>query len=92
MNKAELIDAIAKDTKLKKKDIEMFLGSFMKNVKETVKKGQNVQLIGFGTFSRAERAARAGRNPRTGAAIKIPATKYPKFTPGSDFKGMVKGK
>jgi len=92
MNKAELIDAIAKDTKLKKKDIEMFLGSFMKTVKETVKKGQNVQLIGFGTFSRAERAARAGRNPRTGAAIKIPATKYPKFTPGSDFKAMVKGK
>ena len=92
MNKAELVDAIAKDTKLKKKDVEMFLGSFMKTVKETVKKGQNVQLIGFGTFSRAERAARAGRNPRTGAAIKIPATKYPKFAPGSDFKAMVKGK
>lgn len=92
MNKAELIDAIAKDTKLKKKDIEMMLASFMKNVKETVKKGQNVQLIGFGTFSRAERAARNGRNPRTGAAIKIPATKYPKFVPGADFRNMVKGK
>jgi len=92
MNKAELIDAIAKKTQLKKKDAELFLAEFMKTVKETVKKGQSVQLMSFGTFSQAQRAARKGRNPRTGAEIKIPATKYPKFTPGSDFKTMVKGK
>lgn len=90
MNKAELIEAIATQTKTSKAQIELFLDATMDNIKKTVKKGDEVKLVGFGTFTKAKRKARTGRNPQTGKAIKIPAAWYPKFRPGAEFKTMVK--
>lgn len=89
MNKSELIDAIAADTKLTKKDTEAFVKSFTENVAKALEKGDSVQLIGFGTFEVGERAARTGRNPATGATINIPASKSPKFKAGKALKDRV---
>lgn len=89
MNKSELVDAIAKDTGLTKKDSEAALKSFIGNVSKALEKKESVQLIGFGTFSVGERAARTGRNPKTGAAIKIKASKLPKFKAGKALKDKV---
>lgn len=89
MNKSELIDAIAEETKLTKKDTESFLKSFTENVAKALEKGDSVQLIGFGTFEIGERAARTGRNPATGAEIQIPASKSPKFKAGKALKDRV---
>lgn len=90
MNKSQLVMELAKKTGLTKKNSEAFLNAFMDVVKEELKKGGSIQLVGFGSFKVAERQARKGRNPQTGAVIDIPATKYPKFIPGKALKDMVK--
>lgn len=92
MNKVELVDAIAKDTGLTKKDAENALKSFIENVSKELKKGGSVQLIGFGTFDVGKRAAREGRNPKTGETIKIAACKSPKFKAGKALKDLVNKK
>ncbi|MCR5496189.1 MAG: HU family DNA-binding protein [Treponema sp.] len=89
MNKSELIDAIAADTKLTKKDTEAFLKSFVETVSASLEKGEEVALLGFGTFSVGERAARSGRNPKTGETITIAASKSAKFKAGSALKNRV---
>lgn len=86
MNKTELIDAIATDCDLSKATAQRALESILANVIGAVTKGDAVQLIGFGTFSSGERAARTGRNPRTGEEIQIAAAKTVKFTAGKAFK------
>lgn len=90
MNKAQLIEKIATQTKMPKAQCENIVDCFMTNVKSTVKKGDDVKLVGFGTFTKAKRKARMGRNPQTGKAIKIPAAWAPKFRAGAEFKHLVK--
>jgi DNA-binding protein HU-beta len=90
MNKAELIDAIAKKTLLKKNDARKFLNAFLDVTSESLEKGGPVTLIGFGTFSVVERSARVGRNPSTGTALKVPAKKVVKFKPSTALKDKVK--
>ena len=92
MNKAELVAAIAAKTELSKKDSEKALKAFIDVVAEELKKGEKVQLVGFGTFEVAKRAAREGRNPQTGKAMKIPASKAPKFKAGKALKDEVNKK
>lgn len=89
MNKQELVEAMAKETGLTKKDTEAALKAFTTTVSKELANGNSVQLIGFGTFDVGERAARSGRNPKTGATIKIPASKAPKFKAGKALKEMV---
>jgi DNA-binding protein HU-beta len=89
MNKAELIERVSKDTNLTKTDVENTLNSITKWIKDCVKKNDEVKLIGFGTFTRTKRKARTGRNPQTGAEIKIPATNVPRFKPGKEFKELI---
>ncbi len=94
MNKAELVEAMAKSAKLDKKAAEAGLNAFIDVVKKELanKKGdRKVQLVGFGTFEVSERKARTGRNPSTGETIKIKATKAPKFKAGKAFKDAVNG-
>ncbi len=91
MNKSELIDAIAKETKLSKKDAGAALGAFTDVVTKELKKKGKVQLVGFGTFETTKRAARTGKNPQTGAALKIPAATVPKFKAGKALKDVVNG-
>ncbi len=90
MNKAELIEKLSKEVALTKADTERVLDAFIETVRSSVKKGDEVKLVGFGTFTKSKRKARTGRNPQTGKAIKIPAAWYPKFRPGSEFKSMLK--
>lgn len=89
MNKSELIDQVAKDAGITKKQANDALDSFTNGVVTTLKKGDTVTLVGFGTFSVSQRSARNGRNPQTGATIKIKAAKVPKFKPGKGFKDTV---
>jgi DNA-binding protein HU-beta len=91
MNKAELIDAVAKSTKQTKTNVEETLNALMAAVQTSLVKGENVQLIGFGTFAVEARAARIGRNPATGKELKIPAKKVAKFKVGSKLKDAVAG-
>ena len=86
MNKTELIAALANKTGLSKKDAEGAVKAFTEVVAEELKKGEKVQLVGFGTFEVTKRAARQGRNPQTGATMKIKASKAPKFKAGKAFK------
>ena len=86
MNKAELVAAMGEKTELSKKDAEKALKAFTEVVAETLKKGDKIQLVGFGTFEVAERAAREGRNPQTGETMKIAASKAPKFKAGKALK------
>ena len=86
MNKTELIDHIAKQADISKAASARALEAVIGAVKATLKKNGSVTLVGFGTFSVGKRAARTGRNPRTGAAIKIKAAKVPKFKPGKGLK------
>ena len=92
MNKAELIEAIAKDTDLSKADAGRALNAVIDTIVKTVAKKQDVQLIGFGTFKATKRAARTGKNPRTGEAVKIAAATVPKFSAGAAFKAAVNKK
>ena len=89
MNKTELVAAMAADAKLTKKDAEALLSAFTDTVAKELKKGEKVQLVGFGTFETSKRAARKGRNPQTGAEIKIAASKAPKFKAGKALKDAV---
>ena len=89
MNKAQLIDAMSKETNLTKKDVESVLNSFVNVVSNQLAKKDKVQLIGFGTFETRERAAREGRNPRTKETINIPASTVPVFKAGKEFKERV---
>ena len=89
MNKTELVAAMADQTGLTKKDVEAVLKAFTDVVSGELKKGGKVQLVGFGTFEVSERAAREGRNPQTGATMKIAASKAPKFKAGKALKDMV---
>ena len=86
MNKTELIAAVAEQAEISKKDSEKALKAFIDVVTEQLKKGDKVQLVGFGTFEVSERAAREGRNPQTGKTMKIAACKAPKFKAGKAFK------
>lgn len=86
MNKTELVAAMAEKTELSKKDAEKALKAFTDVVAEELKKGEKVQLVGFGTFEVAERKAREGRNPRTGETMTIAASKSPKFKAGKALK------
>ena len=90
MNKGELVDAIAKDAGLTKADAGNALNAFIGAVSGSLKKGDSVQLIGFGTFSISARAARIGRNPQTGKEIKIAAKKVAKFKAGKALAETVK--
>ena len=89
MNKPELVSAIAEKTGLKKKDVEAMLDAFVDVVKTTLKKGDKVALIGFGTWATRERAKRNGVNPRTGKKISIPAKVVPYFKVGKELKDSV---
>ena len=89
MNKTELVAAIAEQTELSKKDAEKALKAFIDVVTDELKKGEKVQLVGFGTFEISERVAREGRNPLTGATMSIPASKAPKFKAGKALKDAV---
>jgi DNA-binding protein HU-beta len=92
MNKAELIDAVAKDGKISKKDAAAAIDAMVNTVTNALKKGDKVTLVGFGTWEAKKRAARKGVNPRTGEAIKIKATKVVSFKPGAALKQAVAGK
>ena len=89
MNKTELVSAIADKAELSKKDAEAALKAFTDVVTEELKKGEKIQLVGFGTFEVSERAARTGRNPQTGEEMTIPASKAPKFKAGKALKDLV---
>ncbi len=89
MNKTELVAAIADQAEISKKDAEKALKAFTDIVTDELKKGEKIQLVGFGTFEVAERAAREGRNPLTGATMKIAASKAPKFKAGKALKDAV---
>ena len=89
MNKTELVAAMAEKAGLSKKDAEAALKAFTETVAEELKKGEKIALVGFGTFEVSERAAREGRNPQTGATMKIAASKAPKFKAGKALKDMV---
>ncbi|MCQ2511263.1 MAG: HU family DNA-binding protein [Lachnospiraceae bacterium] len=89
MNKTELVAAIAEKTGLKKTDCEAALKAFIDTVTEELKKGEKVQLVGFGTFEVSERAAREGRNPQTGESMQISASKNPKFKAGKALKDQL---
>jgi DNA-binding protein HU-beta len=89
MNKQDLIDNIATKAQTTKKIAYACLDAFMETVTETIKKGDVVQLTGFGTFKRKSRAARVGRNPQTGKPLNIPAKLVPAFSPGKGFKNAV---
>lgn len=91
MNKAELVEAIAKDTGMSKTQSDAALASFLKAVKTELGKGGSVALIGFGTFGVSKRGARKGKNPRTGETIKIAARKVAKFSAGAELKAIVNG-
>lgn len=90
MNKAELVEMVAKNTKMTKAQAERVLDCTIDTIKRTVKKGDDVKLVGFGTFAKGKRKARKGRNPQTGKAITIPACNYPKFKAGREFKNIVR--
>ncbi len=90
MTKTDLIEKMAKDAKITKAAANKAIDSFVDGVTKALKKGGKVTLVGFGSFSVTQRKARKGRNPQTGAEIKIAARKAPKFTAGKEFKKAVK--
>ena len=92
MNKSELIEITAKEADISKAAAEKALSAAMGAIVKAVSKGDTVTLVGFGTFKSVKRAARTGRNPATGAALKIAASTSPKFTAGATFKTAVAGK
>ena len=92
MNKTELVSAMADKAGLSKKDAEAALSALTATITKQLKKGDKVQLVGFGTFEVTKRAAREGRNPQTGAVMKIAASKAPKFKAGKALKDLVNKK
>lgn len=91
MNRKELIDALADKTGSTKADADRSIAALIEIISATLKKGDNVALVGFGTFEVRKRAARIGRNPATGAELKIKASKAPAFKAGATFKATVNG-
>ncbi len=89
MNKSELIDKMAKDSDISKTAANAALNSFIDGITKSLKKNQKVTLVGFGTFSTSKRKARKGRNPQTGAEIKIKAKKIAKFKPGKKLETSI---
>ena len=92
MNRKELVDSIQKHTQVARADVDKVLGSLIQHTQVAVKKGERVALVGFGTFERQDRKARTARNPRSGAPVKVKATKVPRFRAGQGFKDVVAGK
>jgi DNA-binding protein HU-beta len=90
MNKGDLISTVAKDVKVTKVQAAKAIDSVVDNITRTLKKGERTSLVGFGTFSISRRKARTGRNPQTGAPLRIPAKRVVKFTPGKVLKGIIK--
>ncbi len=86
MNKGQLVEAIASDAGISKSQAQDAVDSFFAQVRRSLSRGEKVALVGFGTFSSSKRAARMGRNPQTGAPIRIPARKVARFTPGKGLK------
>lgn len=91
MNKQELIDNISTQLGHSKRDVSNVVEAALEELKRAVARGEKVALAGFGVFQRHDRAARTGRNPQTGEAVRIKATKLPKFRPGAEFKAVVSG-
>ena len=91
MHKSDLLDLLATRTSVTKADAQKIIDSFQDIVSETLAKGDDVVLVGFGTFSVGSRAERTGRNPKTGEALVIKAAKVPKFSPGAKLKAAVNG-
>lgn len=89
MNKSDLVDAVAAESGLTKADAAKAVDALFNAVTEALKKGDEVRLVGFGTFAVSERAARTGKNPRTGEPLEIAASKQPKFKPGKALKDAV---
>ncbi len=89
MNKNELVARVAEETKLTKADCQRVIEATLEAARKTVKKGDELRLIGFGTFVRSKRSARKGRNPQTGAEISIPAQWVARFRPGKEFKDFL---
>lgn len=89
MNKLDLVNAISKETGVSKKVADQALAAVLDSIKESLKKGEKVSLVGFGTFETRKRAARKGRNPQTGKEMKIAAKTVPAFRPGKALKDSV---
>lgn len=89
MNKQELAEKVAKETDISKAKAYDTINAAFDAIKTTLKKGQRVQLVGFGSFSVKQRKARQGRNPKTGEAVQIKARKVPKFTAGAELKAAI---
>ena len=90
MNRAQVVGRVARDSGLTKADVDRVLGSLIENVSRSLKKGEKVKLVGFGTFDVARRRARSVLNPRTGVPIRIPARRMPRFTPGKELRKLVR--
>jgi len=90
MNRADVVGRVARDSGLTKADVDRVLGSLIENVSRSLKKGERVKLVGFGTFDVARRRARSVLNPRTGVPIRIPARRMPRFTPGKELRKLVR--
>jgi DNA-binding protein HU-beta len=90
MNKAQIVARMAKDSGLTKADANRAVDALLENISRSLKKGEKVTLVGFGTFVVYRRRARAGRDPQSGAPIKIAARRVPKFVPGKDLKESVR--
>lgn len=89
MNRTELIETVANESELSKAAVGRALEALIETIQKEVRKGDQVQLVGFGTFKSSKRAARTGKNPRTGEAVKIAAATVPKFVAGAKFKALV---
>ncbi len=92
MNKADLIEKIAKDAKINKTQADAAINSALAGIQSALRKGERVTLVGFGTFSTGTRKARTGRNPQTGGTIQIEAKKVARFSPGAELKAAVNRK
>lgn len=90
MNKAQLVEIVADKTKSTKSQTEIILDATLKAIQDALKKGDEVKLVGFGTFSKTSRKPRQGRNPKTGETVKIPSAHVPRFKPGKDLKDALK--
>lgn len=89
MNKAELVEKVSKKSKMTKAQTELILDAAIDVIQRAVSAGEEVKIVGFGTFDRASRKERNGRNPKTGTTILIPASRVPRFRPGKEFKTLV---
>jgi DNA-binding protein HU-beta len=90
MNRADVVARVARDSGLTKADVDRVLGALIDHVSRSLKKGEKVKFVGFGVFDVARRRARTVLNPRTGAAIRIPARRVPRFTAGKDLRKIIK--